>query len=415
MLKSDFSISIHHIGGRAGSITFPQLPSEFEKDLEKVLYDADESCVEKIQINLQDAVARIVVLPYCISNKTGVEEFYLCADRYNSSLIKPLPKENKYYYYDEQFCWDNDMRRTLDETCELDVISMDDLHVKQSVSIDANSPDVLSLDVEGAATKVLTGAEELLTLKTLLIEFDFHSADEWFSASDFCQKRGFHLADVDFYDSQFSFDRQIPIGLRASKGKNDMVGGVAFLKEAKAIVENHSNPALDLLKAAFLSFSLSKFDKMYSYLDEWKGMQRNKKDLEEICNKKNYLAFLWHFIDSYDTYSNIIPLRYSSYFPTSEARSRRFANKPIFPSKEQLRERYFEYVNKAEFKQFVPIMLNSEYIGIEKLCVSRGFKEHAELIKNNRISILVQLLIDVGLFKKEDETVFALNDIFFDL
>ena len=39
-------LAIHHVGGRAGSRSFPHL-IKFEKDIINVLYDADEDCLEQ--------------------------------------------------------------------------------------------------------------------------------------------------------------------------------------------------------------------------------------------------------------------------------------------------------------------------------------------------------------------------------
>jgi hypothetical protein len=42
----NYKLSIHHVGGRAGSRSFPHM-KQFEKDIINVLYDADEDCLEQ--------------------------------------------------------------------------------------------------------------------------------------------------------------------------------------------------------------------------------------------------------------------------------------------------------------------------------------------------------------------------------
>ena len=46
MGSNEKKLSVHHIGGRAGSRAFPIL-KHFEKDIINVLYDADADCMEQ--------------------------------------------------------------------------------------------------------------------------------------------------------------------------------------------------------------------------------------------------------------------------------------------------------------------------------------------------------------------------------
>jgi hypothetical protein len=47
-MAKEYRISVHHIGGRGGSRSFPILES-FEQDIINVIYDADKECIEQIR------------------------------------------------------------------------------------------------------------------------------------------------------------------------------------------------------------------------------------------------------------------------------------------------------------------------------------------------------------------------------
>ena len=48
-MNPSYNISVHHIGGRAGTMEFPVLAKEFETNINRVLYDADDSCINQIK------------------------------------------------------------------------------------------------------------------------------------------------------------------------------------------------------------------------------------------------------------------------------------------------------------------------------------------------------------------------------
>jgi hypothetical protein len=406
MSTDSFDISIHHVGGRAGTMQFPYLPELFEKELLRVLYDADESCIENIEKLHSEGKSKRVILPYCISDHTGKENFHLMPDRYGSSLLPPEYIEPETYFVENlQFGWELDMHNP-DEVLELEVTTLDELFINQSSKTDASPPDFLSLDVENAEPKVLNGAKGLLYSHVLSFQCEFGMHTTFNRIMDISKENQFKLVDIELasYDYSFKYNRQLPIGLRAEKGNIPDYGEIFFLKQPEAIIANHDNPLLDLLKAAFISFIHFKLPDMYSYLEKWVVLEDSSDFLKENHSKKNYLTFLMNFMKTLKTYPEIYPVRFSTMFPTAESRSNRFSNKPIMLSPHELRKKYFEQVDVNVFKKNIPVMFKNNYIGIEGLCISNGFKEHADVIRKKRVTSLVNLLNRLDLLDTADNT-----------
>lgn len=58
-------ISVHHIGGMAGSRVFPIL-DKFEKDIIDVIYDADSDCLDQVKEDNESLGSKLHLLPYCV-------------------------------------------------------------------------------------------------------------------------------------------------------------------------------------------------------------------------------------------------------------------------------------------------------------------------------------------------------------
>ena len=91
-------ISLHHIGGRNGSRSFPGLKS-FEKDIVNVLYDADKDCIEDIIEKNKNEGSQLHVFPYCVGGMNTKASFNLSYDPFTSSLLPFNPDYNDYYSF----------------------------------------------------------------------------------------------------------------------------------------------------------------------------------------------------------------------------------------------------------------------------------------------------------------------------
>lgn len=382
-MQDSLNISVHHIGGRAGTMEFPYFSQEIEKDINRVLYDADDSCLEQVEDRLK-SLNKAKILPYCISDDNKTEKFFLVADRYESSLLRPLDKEN--YFYNMGFGFDLDMRGDVDETIEVEVYSLDNIF--KDNSIDTNKPDFLSIDAEGGELKILQGAKDLLKHNILSLKCEFHSFENACEIINFCKEYGFFVSNSALFDNEFEYSKQMPIGLRGAQKGSSQSGDITFLKKSEHIKKFHENPLFSLLKVAFIAFSDNKIDKMYEYID---NMKDSKIQIEQLSGSFTYITLIKELIDTLELYPNIVPLKYSTLFPTSKHRSDRFSNKGSI-SIDEIREGYFKYVDKELFKANIPVLLNKDFIGIENICLNYNFKEHAEKFKNDRLNSMINLL-----------------------
>ena len=64
------ALSVHHIGGRAGTRCFPILPF-FERDIVSVLYEADTSSLAGIRAATKDLPSKTIILGDCLSGEAG--------------------------------------------------------------------------------------------------------------------------------------------------------------------------------------------------------------------------------------------------------------------------------------------------------------------------------------------------------
>ena len=110
-------LTTHHVGGRAGTRTFPSM-KYFEKDLVNVLYEADESSISGIKKETHYLPSKTIILPDCLSGSAGKRKFYIYNNRYFSSLYPLKPEQTGAYSFDSQFGWDTDPKAlSIVETC----------------------------------------------------------------------------------------------------------------------------------------------------------------------------------------------------------------------------------------------------------------------------------------------------------
>ncbi len=399
-MNTKLNLSVHHVGGRAATMEFPFLPRKFEEHVERVLYDADKSCIDEIK-NRTKENKKIKVLPYCISDTIRKERFYLLADRYGSSLIKP-GKMQKDFTTNKQFQFDFDMTNIVDRVVELDVVSLDSIY-KSSQQL--ATPDYLSLDVEGAEKKILKGAKKLLKSNILSIKCEFHSFKLCAKLIRLCEKYGFYVSNSSLFEISFQSKNQVNIGLKGARRGSKTSGDITFLKKSSHIIKYHKSVHLDLLKIAFLAFTDAQIDKMYEYINQFMKLKGSDAFLKLYSTKIFYISFLAKFIEEFNKYPNITTMKFSTIFPTSDSRSERFTSEILIDIK-KIRKRYFKKIKSKEFKESLHYLLDKNDIGIEIVCKNHGFMNYAKLFKDDRIASINGLLDLLGLRMKEDGQIF---------
>ncbi len=393
-MKKAYNLSIHHVGGRQGTMEFPFCSKAIEKNIVRVLYDADESCLDDIEDKLSSLV-NTNVLPYCISDKTTSDKFYLVADRYESSLIKPT-KISQIYIENSQFSWDFDMKNHIDETIDIDAVSLDNLFIKNKNN-KISLPDFLSLDVEGAERKILKGAKRILKDKILSVKCEFHSFKDCAKLIKVLSKYGFVISNTLLFNSGFQSVEQINLGLTSSFEATNQSGDITFIKTEQYILKNHKSPELDLLKLAFISFINKKLDSMYKYLYSFNKIKNSNKKLKKYAKKAVYIAFLNDFIKEMNKYPIIKKVKFSHLFPTSLSRSNRFSDNKL--NKLDIRNNYFKSNDREEFKTNFLYLVSNNYIGIEIVCNKYNFEEYANSFKAKRLSDVPKLLSRLDLLE----------------
>lgn len=407
--RSGAFLSIHHIGGRAGTREFPVMEA-FEKDMESVLYDADQSCIEAIIHSTRHLASKTVVLPWLIGGVTGEADFYITGDRYASSLSKILPEKSAYYSYTLNFAWDCDPESyQIDEKVRLKMTTLDDIHDGKTPQ-ETLPPDFLSIDAEGAEFDILSGAKDLLVRHIICIKAEvaflpFRENHKMVhEVQAYLEKKGFSMVDLTPFRSDGKYHRPLPIGLRGHG--IDGFGDALFFKEGDRIVAGHLNPAADLIKGAFMAISFSKFETAHGYLDL---LKKYPDALAAVPDEPSYARFVKEFARIRDRYPRIFPIPFSIIFPTLESRKNRFQESLEQPDKGRLREAYFRRINFQDFKKNLPVIFTGTPIGVEDLCLKYGLTGQAEILMEKRHQQIIGLLNRLGFLAKDDEGNFVID------
>ena len=145
---SNRKISIHHIGGRAGSRVFPKI-KHFEKDLINVLYDAYEDCLEQIKERNQRLESELHVLPYALSDQCKTLELNINYDPYTSSLLEKNKSFDEFYNFsDNGYDYIMGESTTVVEKRNINVVSMDHMFNSESIEFPTQIFYHLMLKVE---------------------------------------------------------------------------------------------------------------------------------------------------------------------------------------------------------------------------------------------------------------------------
>ena len=401
MSAHNFDFALHHVGGRSATTSFPKVPKFFELNLVRVLYDADESCIEQVKSECERMYSKYFILPFCLSNTEGEEPFYLHQDRYASSLIRPETSSKPLFAENSQFGWDLDMHN-VDVVQNVDVTTLDKLLLGNPKLQHVPLPDYLSLDVESAEPKILAGSEKILKNKCIVIQCEFDLEKTFPELNQIFKKFQFEISDINLFPESFKYTRQIPLGLKLSK-RRCTFGEIMVFKTPEAIVAHHEDPLTDLIKAAFLSLVMFDLEKTYGYLDKIATFPNSDSFMKAHADIQ-YFKFMSVFINSIKSYPQILSPKFSTVYPTEDARRERFKDSlqsddekiqlaKITKLNEMRWGQYYKYVDEKVFKESSITLLSDGYIGVEKLFISVGMEEHANLLRENRLTGFDNLLL----------------------
>lgn len=163
----------HHVGGRAGDTGF-NLPTAFEPDVVRVLYDADADAIPQAEHQSVASGRTTMVRPYFVGAHGRKVAFHI---NYCPYLSSGRTVESRYLPYYLQvsgtdYSW-ADAGRTL-RTVEVESHGLDQITLGEGA--DLPPPDLLSIDTEGGEDDVITGASRLLDdhVVAVIAEVKFH-------------------------------------------------------------------------------------------------------------------------------------------------------------------------------------------------------------------------------------------------
>jgi len=380
--SDDLALSVHHIGGRAGTRCYPILPI-FERDVVSVLYEADKSSLGGIRAATKDLPSRTVILGDCLAGEVGPRPFYLYSNRYLSSLYPLSPAYANAFSFDAQFGWDDDPGgRSLVETLTLETITLDQVMEREASKTPA--PNFLSLDTQGSELEILKGGEATVSghVVAIMTEVEFvpiyQDQPLLGDIVGYLDGQGFELASLEIFPTAGASNRT-PIGLR---GKGFPQGGEAlFLRRPERLTDN-PNQATLLLKAAFIAFVFGFFDQTHRIMSTLPEAARALLS-DPGDNDPAYVTFLRHFAEIAASYPSIHPVGYSEVFPP-KASAKRFMTGMASVDHDALAGGWLDGRDQASAMADLSKLLPDDYIGIEALANQFQLADHAEQLRQNR-------------------------------
>ncbi len=201
----------HHVGGRAGTVAFPELP-RFADQVYNVIYDADETCIAAIE---QAWKTPSRVFPYCLGEGRRQATFFLNFCRFTSSMFRFNPSFG--HFYEEKRLAHSDylFEKTFEPQQEVALTS----EAIDGLFADGKIPpvDFLSLDTQGAELSILEGSRDMLATTTVAVSTEVSFAELYQRAplfgnvDGFLRAHGFLLANL--APMAFGYKR-IPKGFR---------------------------------------------------------------------------------------------------------------------------------------------------------------------------------------------------------
>jgi FkbM family methyltransferase len=300
----------HHVGGRSGSVLFPDLP-KFSEDIYHVIYDADVSCLAQIEEIWKGK--NVTVLPYCLADKCGTAKFHINYCPYTSSLF-PMNK-NFGNFYEKKGKYDYVYEYVLktEKVINVETLTLDSLVETGVVS----PPDFLSIDTQGAELLILMGSVQSLNKNTVAVSVEINFAPIYEGAplfgklDEFLRSNGFLLAEIKPFNN--CGYKRIPEPFR---GKGIHIEGEAlYLLRPNAVTgsdERALSIRLDKLAFAacafgYTEFALEALDLSVSVLpnnDRQRMYQKFIYELLDEMGKHTQMPPLWHEMYSFAESTN---------------------------------------------------------------------------------------------------------------
>ena len=403
-------LSVHHVGGRSGSRSFPRL-NKFEKDIINVLYDADPDCIKQIEERNKALPSSLHVFPFCLGDSSRSTALNINYDAYTSSIKDLNLSYGSFYYFNKDHDYILSETVKTVEKRKVDLISLD--NALQSKIIPVPPPDFLSVDTEGSEYEILQGAIETLksSVLALVVEGEFHPMHKnqklFGDIAQFLSNLGFHF--VKFLSMGELSPYRASIGLRG-EGFH-MYADTLFLKRIENLELDNDNRKhlLMLLKMAFIAIVYNQFEYglqclhqtknfsvPHSFTEELKGLSyyRFLKDLEEKADKIP-TSFPKTFASKYTFETSQARFADSNHFSTKEKKKSGQKQEIKFTIKKFLKRLPFLYPIVSwivriliRIRRIILISMTKVFkrtTSVELVLLNYGLKNQAKTLKKNRI------------------------------
>ena len=339
-------LSVHHVGGRSGSRSFPYM-KKFEKDIINVLYDADADCIEQISKKNQNRTSELHVLPYALGEVCGSGILNINYDPYTSSLLETNHAYDSFYsfYQDHDYIM-GETAKTIEER-DVKIMTLDD--ILKSNGLNLPKPDFLSIDVEGGEYGVIKGAintmnDNVLAIFAEVVFHPFRIGQKTFS--ELCEL----LATHGFYFATFSNDNdkvnleemspyRYPVGLRGAGFHT--LSEALFLRKIDFVEDNFhkTNRYNSLRKLAFIAIIFNQIEYGLECLKRSRLIERV--NIPEDFLATNYGQFLGELEKISESHPQRFPQTFKSKYSSEQSKAR-FNYNEI-----SLREEYRTTLSKA--------------------------------------------------------------------
>jgi methyltransferase FkbM-like protein len=398
-MPEDLRLVIHHIGGRGGTRRFPVM-SAFEGELTNILYEADASAIDEIGAATSQYSSRQRVLPFCVTGVSGLTSFNKLYNAAASSVLavdSSLARAAPWLAEGGGIDYDDEAWRVL-QASNIRGRSLDEILNVRAPPVPL--PDFLSINTQGNEGQILSGGQAVLSDTCIGLQCEVSFRQVYVEQASFDQisaeakRQGFEFARFAHHGVRGHGFRvrddviRTPIGLRG--GGVQLQSDAIYFKSPELILAHHRNPMLDLLKGVFIGFVLEYFD--YSFACATTYAKRaavwDKELLDAGQSQYRYLEFVAEYLAELERYPSIYPPAWTHVFPPGSDQPRDHA---------ELRQRYFAATDKAGFKQKLSILLDPEFVLIEKLALRFDMGPQAELLRYGRLSSIWDILRRLGL------------------
>ena len=228
-MKNKNQIIIAHIGGRSGSIGFPE-NKHFEHEIQNIIFEADEDCLDQIK----EIHPNSKTLNFFIGKNNEKINFNINYCPYTSSSYELNSKfENSYHKYVNNT--DYVYKYVMQSQKKIDLVSRSLDSLSDEGIIDA--PHFLSIDTQGSEYDILESSKNIIKNNVLAINCEINFSELYLNTKlfdeihSFLIREGYILVNIESYNIGFY---RIPNKFR---GKGiPLQGEVLYLKDPNKLI-----------------------------------------------------------------------------------------------------------------------------------------------------------------------------------